>query len=675
MPKRLSMTGADYVTIALSPALIMTLIGSLVFFLIEVFYRGQFSGRVSYVFALYVFAAVLVGRISIEEGNDRAVLFGIPLAVATLFVVNTFIAGHFLVNLTIIVIIWWCAHKLTWDCTVIDDREDASGEGLLHAAGLAPSAAESINADAPGEKETDEKNKEKNKHPSIADKRRAKEAGEESTYGTPGDASGNAPSVERTPSTEPPPSWWEQYVERRRRRHVPGVWVVYFSLAALPLFGLLNAAVPSSGRAFALRMLILYVGSALGLLLTTSFLGLRRYLRQRRLEMPAPMAGTWVGIGAIMIAAVLIFCSLLPLPAGDSSFWSLPIQFTSRDDLSASQYAILNREGVKDQSPGTAEMQRGAEPGSQTKSQPDSRSSPPPAADGNGTGQPSKSGSGGSKGKKSQQRKDNSKQPTNSNQQQKQQREQQQEQGQKQEQEKQPTEQQDRQQNQPKEQPQQRHQSQNRQSNEPKSSEKKDEEKQRRKSSASPSRSPPQQPWRPPIEPISGLTWVGALAKLLFFAALILLALYLLVRYRHRVAAALRQLIDELRDLWNSLWGGRKAQTAAEDEQPESVAAPPHPFADFADPFMSGAAQTMPPHELVRYSIAAFEAWSREHGHPRDPDLTVRELVHLVTPPGTPLARHARTLANLHGQAAYTDRPLTAAEVHRLRDLWYAMRG
>ena len=28
------------------------------------------------------------------------------------------------------VLIWWSAHKLTWDCTVIDDSQDASGQGL-----------------------------------------------------------------------------------------------------------------------------------------------------------------------------------------------------------------------------------------------------------------------------------------------------------------------------------------------------------------------------------------------------------------------------------------------------------------------------------------------------------------------------------------------------------------
>ncbi len=63
-------------------ASIMALVGSLVFFLIEVFYQGNFQGRLHYIFALFVIGHVLVGRISIEEGRERAVLFAVPLAIA-----------------------------------------------------------------------------------------------------------------------------------------------------------------------------------------------------------------------------------------------------------------------------------------------------------------------------------------------------------------------------------------------------------------------------------------------------------------------------------------------------------------------------------------------------------------------------------------------------------------
>ena len=80
--RRLHQTLADYVVIAISPALIMALVGSLVFFLLRVFYQGQFQARLHWVMACFVFAAVLIGRISIEEGFERAMPFGVALAIA-----------------------------------------------------------------------------------------------------------------------------------------------------------------------------------------------------------------------------------------------------------------------------------------------------------------------------------------------------------------------------------------------------------------------------------------------------------------------------------------------------------------------------------------------------------------------------------------------------------------
>ena len=65
-------TLADYVVIAISPALIMTLVGSLAFFLLEVSYRGEHETRLQWVLFWFVFAAVLVARIAMEEGIEHA---------------------------------------------------------------------------------------------------------------------------------------------------------------------------------------------------------------------------------------------------------------------------------------------------------------------------------------------------------------------------------------------------------------------------------------------------------------------------------------------------------------------------------------------------------------------------------------------------------------------------
>ena len=102
----------------------------------------------------------------------------------------------------------------------------------------------------------------------------------------------------------------------RRQARPMGRWVVYFSLAALPLFGLGQALIPAEDtgrRRYSFLLMTVYVASGLGLLLTTTLLGLRRYLRQRKLQMPAAMTGLWLGVGAAIIAAFLFVAALLPL--------------------------------------------------------------------------------------------------------------------------------------------------------------------------------------------------------------------------------------------------------------------------------------------------------------------------------------------------------------------------
>src|SRR5665213_1197749 len=126
-------TAADYMVIALSPALIMALVGSLCFFLIEVFYRGRMADGVQWVMFWYVLASVLISRIAIEETPEYAAVYGAALAVATwLYLVRT--QPAYLLGIVLLAVVWFCAHKLVWDCTLIDEDQDSSGRGLLQAA-------------------------------------------------------------------------------------------------------------------------------------------------------------------------------------------------------------------------------------------------------------------------------------------------------------------------------------------------------------------------------------------------------------------------------------------------------------------------------------------------------------------------------------------------------------
>jgi hypothetical protein len=280
-------TVADYLVLGISPVLIMLLVGSLCFFLIEVFFRGPTVGSVRWVMFWFVMAVVLVSRIGIEEGKERAAVYGLGLAAATwLYLVR--IHPAFILGMILLGIVWWCAHKLTWDCTLMDEAEDASGGGLLETAG-------------------DRKN-------FLPSKVKL--------------AKMMVSKAEREPLSATP--------------HSPGLWVVYFSLAALPLFGIGQLLLPRAdiaARHSGFFYLFVYVTAALGLLLTTSFLGLRRYLRQRYLEMPPMIAFGWIRFGVGVAAFVLIGALLLPRPGANEAWQTLHyhIDYQLRQ---ASEYAM-----------------------------------------------------------------------------------------------------------------------------------------------------------------------------------------------------------------------------------------------------------------------------------------------------------------------------------------------
>lgn len=309
-------TLADYAAIAISPVLIMVLVGSFVFYLLAISYAGEFTGRLRWTLFWFVLASVLISRISIEQGSEYAVVYGLGLALATAGLMNQ-LMGWVFAPMLLLALIWWCASKLTWDCTLIDEDEDASGEGLLEVAGLGAQAnSGTVENMAP-------------------------------SGGEPPKAGPRKRALPRGPS---PVHWWrhlfQHRTERAGRPHAPGIWVIYFSLAALPIFGMGQLLIPSgdaSGRQYGFVLLWTFVAAALGLLLSTSLLGLRRYLRQRYLQMPGSMAGAWMGWGGCVALAVLLGCVLLPRPDANYSLTALADKIGS-PPRSASKHALLRGE-------------------------------------------------------------------------------------------------------------------------------------------------------------------------------------------------------------------------------------------------------------------------------------------------------------------------------------------
>src|SRR4029079_18944929 len=128
MARRLHPTLADYMAIAINPALLMGLVGSLVYFLQDIFYQGGSPERLRFCLTMFVFAIVLISRIAMEEGWERAAPFGLALAIVVGIAMNTFMyydgsalaSFGWAINFGFMAVTWWSAHKLTWDCTVLD---------------------------------------------------------------------------------------------------------------------------------------------------------------------------------------------------------------------------------------------------------------------------------------------------------------------------------------------------------------------------------------------------------------------------------------------------------------------------------------------------------------------------------------------------------------------------
>jgi hypothetical protein len=652
LSSRPPVTTADYIVVALSPTLIFFLVGSLCFFLVEVFYQGQYPFRLLWVMAMFVMGIVALSRMAMEEGWAYAFLYAIGLALVVAIAMATFIQiqgplapfGLF-INLGLMALIWWSAYKLVWDCTLMDESQDSSGEGLLQSIGLDPMNGETS---AP-----------------VAQAASLSESAEAiSTHEDP------APSeVDTTPEARLF-DWFQKLLEPDRRPHAPGKWVIYYSLAALPLFGIGQWFIPVANlgsRRFAFWMMAIYVASALLLLLNTSFLGLRRYLRQRRLEMPLDMAATWLAVGTVMVAALLVAVYILPSPSPEYSLSQLDV-FKSKN-WDASRYSPGGPDGSdKGESQQKADKE-GAEQKGEEKSE--DKGGGDKSGDKSGqqnAGQNSKAedqgdSKSGEKGGGKQQGKNGEKSKSEQGEKGKG------EKGDKSDQEKGDSE------NKQSKDKQQSGEKQGKGGSSSKSqsskSEKQNQESknQESKSQGKPPPNKPQSKFQPsnliPRIPSS----LGTILKWLFYLAIAIAAVVFAYIYRKELIAAWNKLLAELRELWERWFGAKPQAETAEQAVPK---APPRTFSSYADPFASGMAARVPLQELVRYSFEALEAWGRDHSSPRATGQTPHEFAQQLGDLNNSVSREVKQLADLYCQIAFA-RSLPSGGVELVRAFWQRM--
>ncbi len=608
---RPNQTAVDYLTIVLSPVLVMGLVGSLAFFLLEIFYKtdGQWKERLQWIVFFCVFGMVLVARISINgDIASRAPLYGSILGFVTYLGMQSFIeypegvrSMSFLINLLLVVVIWWCTNRLVWDCTNIDEETDMSGEGLLQASGLqeAPPEKPSLGNDEPELLEVDQ-----------------------------GGVDG----------------WWQRYQkyrEQKNKKRTLGAWVVYFSLAALPIFGLGQALIPLTApdrRRFAFWLMMIYVASGLGLLLTTCFLGLRRYLRQKRLQMPAAMTGAWLVMGGTLLGGLLLLGALLPRPAAEYS------PLTDWIDPAGSAKRQASRYAAKGDSPGEGEGRPG-QTGKEGK-------------DGGKTGEQGKEGGEGKKGKargrgegkdgqgnsqkgeKGQQSGGEKKQGDGDRQSEKG------DQGDSRD----------------------KNQQGGQQQNTRAAQGLKEMEKQQN-SGSSPSSSP--------VNAVQQLMQkVGPILKWTVFAVLLMLVLVAVLRgglgFLANFTDWARKLLESWRNFWANLFGRTTSDQPGTDEETEEQAALERhaPFSDFANPFESGRSAKLSARSLVRYTYRAVEAWAREQQLHREPAETAQEFLHRLGEEVPSFEAELRRLAELHARAEYAPGGLPVNTPELLRSFW-----
>ena len=116
------------------------------------------------------------------------------------------------------------------------------------------------------------------------------------------------------------------------------------------MFGLGQSLIPPEKverRQYVFWLMVIYVASGMGLLATTCYLGLRRYLRQRKLKMPVAMTGTWLILGGGLIGAMLLVGALLPRPFAEYQLVSLPSAGSKARDASSNSI-LRDSKGKKD---------------------------------------------------------------------------------------------------------------------------------------------------------------------------------------------------------------------------------------------------------------------------------------------------------------------------------------
>ena len=99
-------TLVDYLVAAIEPVLIMIMVGSLMFFLLDLWYEGPVLDRLRWILFWFVFGIVLITRVSMQIGSTLATGYGVALGGAVALVASV-LAGFQPFLLVVMGVVWW----------------------------------------------------------------------------------------------------------------------------------------------------------------------------------------------------------------------------------------------------------------------------------------------------------------------------------------------------------------------------------------------------------------------------------------------------------------------------------------------------------------------------------------------------------------------------------------
>ena len=318
--KRIPRTTTDYLIDGLTPFMIFIMVHSLIRFLLDVRYihleiaksdniQLMYEGMLRWVAFWFVMGIVALNRLIARDGKDESVLYILGLGGAVgLFtfttteqtgsLTNSFMNQPYLAtlfNMALAGLIWWVTNRLTHECCV--DGNPMAGE-----IGFVTGTARRIQHALSTSKETLEQfEKQKQESKSVFTSMELR----------PFD-----PSAWEKPEAVRKVDYASAPTKRLPKRH-PGISVIYVSLVAMGIFALGQRVIlngDASDMLHAHLYILAYTVSAMLILMLSSLAGLRAYFQERKVQIPAGLGSFWVGLGILMIIAVLLVVIKLPMP-------------------------------------------------------------------------------------------------------------------------------------------------------------------------------------------------------------------------------------------------------------------------------------------------------------------------------------------------------------------------